>query len=49
MNKKGKDEPRCFRIFDGTEERCGDGMVESTVILDFCLGQHRRRENILHI
>ena len=49
MNKNLKDEPIFFRIFDGTEERCSDGMVESTVILNFGLGQHRRQENILHV
>ena len=49
MNKKGNDELRSFWIFDGTEERCSDGMVKSSVILNFGLGQHRRQENVLHI
>ena len=37
MNKKQKDEPRCFWIFDGTEEHCSDGMVKSSVILNLAL------------
>ena len=49
MNKNYKNEPRIFWILDGTEERCSDGMVKSSVILNFCLGLHQRRENILHI
>ena len=50
MNKKQKDnELRCFWIFDGTEECCSDGMVKSLVILNLCLGQHRRDKNILYI
>ena len=49
MNKKQKDELRCFWIFDRTEERCSDGMVKSLVILNLCLGQHWRDKNILHI
>jgi len=47
--KKKKDELRRFWILGGTEERCSEGMMKSSVILNFCLGQHRRRENILHI
>jgi hypothetical protein len=49
MNQNLKDEPRFFWIFDGTEERCSDGMVKSSVVLNFRLGQHQRDENLLHI
>ena len=49
MNKNLKDKLIFFWIFDGTEERCSDGMVESTVILNFGLEQHRKQENILHV
>jgi len=44
-----KDVLRGFWIFDRTEKRCSDGMVKSSVTLNFRLGQHQRVENILYI